>query len=241
MANTTNKLYKYKEHEYPDRLLPYARTRRWYPPQNLLEMEAEKILGNRDGGLVLLDRKQAWLQKRRSALESHIEGDIVQAKNTVMLNHGGCRYKTFAKRWIEVGVHDEIICPRRDKKSPSRQHLLNGNIMRQKFASLNDTQKLRTFQARNFSRFVLVEAEQAVKEAFTPIPESPYLHYASKLDREISRVLNDDIVSDCFLTKAEKKRSGVFASVFCNGKQINKPANRLPRKRNKRKKKIDPE
>ena len=213
MANTTNKLYKYQGHEYPDRLLPYARTRRWYPPQTLLEMGAEKMLGNRDDGLVLLDRKQAWKQKRRSALESHIyteDGDVVQAQNTVMFKQEGCRYKTFAKRWTEVGVHDEILCPRRDKKSPSQQHLLNGNIMHQKFASLYDTQKLRAFQARHFSRFVLVDSKQAVKEAVAPIPESPYLHYASKLDREISRVLNDDIVSDCFLTKAEKKRSGVF-------------------------------
>ena len=109
--------------DLPD-ALKYQR-KRWKAPGQGFQHNA------RDKGVQLLDRKQKAAEKRRAALEDDNTGTV--QVSTVMIKNGDCKYKTFAKRWRDVPVKDEILCPLRGRKTNASQRLLDGHIVDMRF------------------------------------------------------------------------------------------------------------
>ena len=86
--------------DLPD-ALKYQR-KRWKPPGfGGASFSGDKLcsysIGNKSG------------RERRAALEDDNTGTV--QVSTVMIKNGDCKYKTFAKRWRDVPVKDEILCP----------------------------------------------------------------------------------------------------------------------------------
>ena len=130
--------------DLPD-ALKYQR-KRWKPPGTGQAFQHKA----RDKGVQLLDRKQKAAEKRRAALEDDNTGTV--QVSTVMIKNGDCKYKTFAKRWRDVPVKDEILCPPRGRKTNASQRLLDGHIVDMRFGSLKDTHKLRGMKKKERRR-----------------------------------------------------------------------------------------
>eukprot|EP00944_MAST-04C_sp_MAST-4C-sp1_P013529 g13529.t1 len=192
--------------DLPD-ALKYQR-KRWKPPGTGQAFQHKA----RDKGVQLLDRKQKAAEKRRAALEDDNTGTV--QVSTVMIKNGDCKYKTFAKRWRDVPVKDEILCPPRGRKTNASQRLLDGHIVDMRFGSLKDTHKLRGIMRKTFSGKTLRDPRLTVKESKTKLKHSPYIQYTCMLDDEISELLNEKLHHETTFNAFERTIGGLNPTAF---------------------------
>ena len=205
--NERNKLYKYKDHQYPDALLPYARKKRWKPVGDSRE---QAYNADRDDGVKRLDRMEREMSRRRASLDNTKHSNV-----SVMIKTGRYAFKTFAKRWRDVSLGDVVLCPQRDQQTRASQHILDGHITDLQFNSLQDTNNLRDLQARHFSGASLKDTNKVKEEAKSKYrTQSKYLLYTNTLDEEINVLLNSTMVEDSILGPMERKRGGLTRSSY---------------------------